>query len=180
MESANDARVLLFSKTKKPEALSPTKDTLDRNCISNACTINHLCENKLHAMNLSCQTRMEWDGREKAKAAVNSSLSLWQRNPFRTHARKLYPSLVKVAARHYAVAAIKQSCSVLASTAALWTKKVPERTNAISEQNRTVRYDQNLGYSLSILGGFSCTVSYPSKWLSPTWLKFSDQTSHIL
>jgi hypothetical protein len=29
MESVNDARVLLFSKTKKPEALPPTKDALE-------------------------------------------------------------------------------------------------------------------------------------------------------
>jgi hypothetical protein len=55
-----------------------------------------------------------------------------------THARKLCPALVKVAARHYAVAARKQSCSVLASAAALWTKKFPARTNAISEQNSEV------------------------------------------
>jgi hypothetical protein len=83
-----------------------------------------------------------------------------------------------VAARHYAVAARKQSCSVLASAASLWTKKFPARTNAI--MNRTVRYDQNLGYALSILGSFRCTVSYRSKWLSSIWLKFSDQTSHTL
>ena len=82
-----------------------------------------------------------------------------------------------MAARHYAAVARKQNCFVLASAAAVRTKKFPARTNAISEQSSEVLSEFRVPAKYI---SFSCTVSYRSKLLSFISSKFSDQADHIL